>query len=238
VPVNWEDSVPAALSYTKPADNGLLTSIGNQIGERDAQVTTAALTEANNAKNQALYKQQQELSSTAQKNMVNPLTKSQVKQQAKSSGTPTFIPPPGAKGAPSVGGTSKGAPSPGREVSITSHGHTVTVNSAVAGRFKGFLDALWSSGYHFSSVGGYANRDIHTGPAAGKGIASLHSIGYAIDVDPSRNPTSPIKSSGKYVYALPPSVGALAAKYGLSWGGGWHSYKDFMHFSVPYGGRE
>lgn len=247
---DWQDYTPAALSYQKPTDNGYLASNSDQISKTDQAITSNALTQSANASNQALYQQQKALERQAKKSFTAPLTKQQVKSAAKGAGTPTLntsshsgatVPTnatTGGKAAPAAPAVGGGAPTPGAETTITSHGHTVTVNSSVAGRFQGFLDSLWSAGYHFSSVGGYANRDIHTGPAAGQGIQSLHAIGYAIDVDPTKNPTSPIRKSGGYVYALPPSVGALAAKYGLSWGGNWHSYKDFMHFSVPYGGRE
>lgn len=238
---SWMDSTPDVMAYQKPVDTGLLTAANNEIAAKDALVTGTVATQAQNYQNKVLYQQQQQLLRQAQKNAVAKLTPQQIKAAAKKAGTPNLQLSGGAPGAATIpvpsGGSVKGAPRPGAETTITSHGHTVTVNSAVAGRFKGFLDALWQKGYHFKSVGGYANR-TQRGAGAQAGVMSLHSIGYAIDIDPVSNPTVPISSSGKYVYSLPPNVGALAAKYGLEWGGNWHNSKDFMHFSVPYGGRE
>lgn len=232
----WQDFVPNQLSYSKPPDTGLNTAISNEVGTKDAQLTSAAVTEGQNAKNLALLQQQKVLMRQAKKAYVQKLTGSQVRQAALQAGIPT-LQTSGPKAAPVMTATGGTAPAPGRETTINSHGHTVTVNSSVAGRFKGFLDALWSKGYHFQSVSGYSYR-TQRGAGAAPGVMSLHSIGYAIDIDPTSNPTVPISRSGHYVYSLPPSVGALAAKYGLVWGGTWHNSKDFMHFSVPYGGRE
>lgn len=110
------------------------------------------------------------------------------------------------------------------------HGIRYTVNASVAGRFQGFLKALYAKGYRPRSIGGYSNRNI-----AGTGTKSLHAYGMAIDIDPSRNPIYYNGRGGRH--GLPSNVGALAAKYGLSWGGNWRNTKDYMHFSVPYGGR-
>jgi hypothetical protein len=110
-------------------------------------------------------------------------------------------------------------------------GYTLTMNSSVIGRFTGFLDALAATGYKIKSIGTYANRNI-----AGTNIKSLHSLGLAMDINPSDNP---VTYNGHNITNLPPNVGALAARYGIKWGGAWlHSKRDPMHFSVPYGGRE
>lgn len=110
------------------------------------------------------------------------------------------------------------------------HGIRYTVNASVAGRFQGFLKALYAQGYRPRSIGGYNNRNI-----AGTNTKSLHAYGMAIDIDPSRNPIYYNGRGGRH--GLPRNVGALAAKYGLTWGGNWRNTKDYMHFSVPYGGR-
>lgn len=116
-------------------------------------------------------------------------------------------------------------------VSVNSHGINFQVNSQVAPIFLSFLDDLYKMGYHPKSIGGYSVRNI-----AGTNTPSLHSYGFAIDIDPSKNP---VTWNGQNVTALPPGVGALAAKYGLSWGGAWNGEKrDPMHFSVAYGGTQ
>lgn len=110
-------------------------------------------------------------------------------------------------------------------------GHNFQVNQQVAPIFKAFLNNLWRTGYKPAVIGGYSNRNI-----AGTDTRSLHSYGLAIDIDPAENP---VQQAGQHMQtSLPPHVGALAAKYGLAWGGSWNSYKDPMHFSVPWGGRE
>lgn len=111
------------------------------------------------------------------------------------------------------------------------HGHHLELNSSVANRFMGFLNALLKNGYTPKIIGSYADRNI-----AGTNVKSLHSLGLAMDIDPARNP---VTWNGHNITALPPGIGALAAKYGLMWGGSWTGQKrDTMHFSVPYGGRE
>lgn len=116
-------------------------------------------------------------------------------------------------------------------VNVQWRGRSFNVNKQVAPIFVAFLDDLWQMGYRPKSIGGYANRNI-----AGTNTQSLHALGLAIDIDPTLNPAQP--NDGSMIESLPPKVGALARKYGLSWGGSWNSYKDPMHFSVAYGGRE
>lgn len=106
-------------------------------------------------------------------------------------------------------------------------GHRFGINSQVAPIFLAFLDNLARMGYVPKSIGGYANRNI-----AGTGTKSLHSYGFAIDIDPSRNP---VTWNGQNITALPRGVGAMAARYGLKWGGDWNgSKRDTMHFSIPW----
>lgn len=111
------------------------------------------------------------------------------------------------------------------------HGFTLTMNKSVIGRFTGFLNALAATGYKIKSIGTYANRNI-----AGTNTQSLHALGLAMDINPSENP---VTYNGHNITNLPPNVGALAARYGIAWGGAWLGNKrDPMHFSVPYGGRK
>lgn len=110
-------------------------------------------------------------------------------------------------------------------------GHEFQVNRQVAPIFTAFLEELYGKGYRPTSIGGYSNRNI-----AGTNTRSLHSYGFAIDIDPTRNPVQ--DADGHMQTDLPPGIKSLANKYGLAWGGSWNSYKDPMHFSVPWGGRE
>lgn len=226
----YENFQPKVLSYQAPDPNGLYEQ--GQQAALDTYKSQVATTEQMEQNRQLL--QQKLLAkralTKAQKNFVK-------KGKRPVVNTTTYNPkirqvPGGNPGGPSSPPVHAGKFNPhAKLVTVSSHGIRFTVNSTVANRFTGFLNALWKTGYHFSSVGGYANRNI-----AGTSTKSLHSLGLAIDVDPSRNPVFYNGVGGHY--ALPPNVGALAAKYGLAWGGSWHHKKDYMHFSVPYGGRE
>jgi len=128
------------------------------------------------------------------------------------------------------GGASPGAtPStvPGMVKLVTPGGREYTVAEQYASNFKGFVDELENSGYKINSIGGYANRNI-----AGTGTKSYHSLGVAIDINPGANPHL---FDGRLQTDMPSNVGAMAAKYGLGWGGNWRSSKDAMHFSMAAG---
>lgn len=113
---------------------------------------------------------------------------------------------------------------------INWRGRSLTLNASAMNNFVGFLNALTRTGYKIHSLGSYANRNI-----AGTSQKSLHAYGLAIDINPSENP---VTWNGVPITNLPPGVGALAAKYGLKWGGAWQGSKtDAMHFSIPWGGR-
>jgi hypothetical protein len=107
----------------------------------------------------------------------------------------------------------------------TAGGHTFTVNKYGAANFKAFVEDLEGRGYKFNGdPQGYNPRSKFGG-----GGPSEHAYGNAIDINPGANPYThdvnrPLQTD------LPPDVSALAAKYGLSWGGDWRSVKDAMHF--------
>lgn len=104
----------------------------------------------------------------------------------------------------------------------TIHGPSgdVTVNKKSATAFSGFLKDLEAEGYKFKSVGGYSLRANKSNPR----MLSQHAFGNAIDINSQTNPYGQEKND------LPSNVGDIAAKWGLSWGGAWHSVKDPMHF--------
>lgn len=114
-----------------------------------------------------------------------------------------------------------------REKNLTtielSSGKKVEVNKQAAPSFQGFLNELEERGYDIKAIGGYSKRNI-----AGTNTLSQHAYGNAIDINPDNNP---VKYNGQVVTDLPPEIGQLAAKYGLSWGGNWTgSKRDPMHF--------
>jgi hypothetical protein len=109
----------------------------------------------------------------------------------------------------------------------TRSGKSFDIAAAYAPNFKGFIEELEATGYVIKSIGGYANRNI-----AGTGKKSYHSLGAAIDINPSTNPHL---FDGRLQTDMPSNIGAIAAKYGLGWGGNWSSSKDAMHFSIAAG---
>lgn len=88
--------------------------------------------------------------------------------------------------------------------------------------YQGFLSELAATGYPLASSGGFNYRNIR-----GSDRLSQHAFGTAIDLNAAANPR--VAPGGAVVTDLPASVGELAAKYGLEWGGNWKR-PDAMHF--------
>lgn len=93
------------------------------------------------------------------------------------------------------------------EIGMTFKGINYTVNSSIASNVQGFLKALYKHGYKPNGIVG-----------AVKGARGAHQYGLAVAV--SSNKT-----------ALPPNIGALAAKYGLAYGGSWKRRKGYIEFT-------
>ena len=106
-------------------------------------------------------------------------------------------------------------------------GKKLLVHRNMAPAFSALFRDLWNSGYRWSSVGSYNNRNINgrTGPGSKK---SLHAWGAAVDIDPHRNP---FKGKG-FTGQLPTNIGWGAERYGLYWGA---RFGDAMHFSPKNG---
>ena len=121
-------------------------------------------------------------------------------------------------------------------VTITlNSGKRVTVAREAAGQFKGFLDELEASGYRINSSGGYASRQNVNNPK----YKSKHALGYAIDINPSKNPNirgvsreARAKNPTKYTDMPIETVQRLAKKWSIGWGYNWKTISDAMHFSV------
>ena len=114
-----------------------------------------------------------------------------------------------------------GAPGQNLTSIETPSGRRATVHAEAASSFAGFLKDLEGTGYKIDSLGGFANR----GMAGNPGRVSQHAFGNAIDINPSRNPFHSSKTD------MPANVSAMAAKWGLSWGGDWSERsRDPMHF--------
>lgn len=139
----------------------------------------------------------------------------------------------GGKGGKGPVGAFKGFGKNFDENAITTfkwRGHTLRVNPVAVKAFRGLLNDLWKAGYRPKVIGSHNVRNI-----AGTNTKSLHSYGLAIDIDPAQNP---VTYNGRNQTILPKNTAAIARKWGLAWGGNWRSYKDPMHFSIPYKGRQ
>jgi len=117
---------------------------------------------------------------------------------------------------------------PGKIKKYVWKGHALQLNSTAAPHFLHFLNTLYKQGYHPKTIGSIANRNVQ-----GTNRPSFHNYGLAIDIDagPGRGQNNVYYDGKNHHYALPKNVGALAAKYGLTWGGNWKHKKDYMHFS-------
>ena len=105
-------------------------------------------------------------------------------------------------------------------VTVTaSNGQTWQVNKLAAPAFQAFLHDLEAAGYDPQSSGGYNYR-----PIRGSSRLSQHAFGNAIDINAQSN------ALGSSQTDMPANVSALAAKYGLEWGGNWKNRPDPMHF--------
>lgn len=111
----------------------------------------------------------------------------------------------------------------------TPYGYKIRVAREAAPAFVGFLGDLKALGYKATDSGSYNYRTI-----AGSKRLSKHAYGRAIDVNSATNPVqfanSPFFKKRGMVTDLPKDVSAVAAKWGLRWGGDWKNKKDPMHF--------
>lgn len=232
-PKQYQDFLPETLGYQAP-DTSMRFHHLDQERAKNRNATLLEETRAQNRANYNLMKRRQQEMRVSRQNL---------KKAQRSKPAPIRLNMPSGGGGghkghnhgKSIGGRSveqSGNMKVGVGQYLTTvkwRNHRFTVNQYAAPRFIGLLNALYQRGYRPVSIGGYSNRNI-----AGTNQKSLHAYGLAIDIDPHKNPVQ----YGSNRHALPPRVGALAAKYGLAWGGNWKSYKDPMHFSVPYGGRQ
>lgn len=253
--VTFDQFTPQVMD-TKVNENPFAPQISQQIGRVSSQATARSGVEAQNRFNFQELQRQQALLEEAKKNRVKP-----TKQTIQPPG-PLQTPTVGANGvvghnhvtgaeyAQQQGNGLGGGPAIGTGSSYYTQtpewldpnaglttfkagGHSWTLNASVAPRFQAFINALVATGYKIKTASSYADRN----QANGSGNPSLHSMGLAIDINAyaagnSYNPGN----TGVHQTNLPKGISALAAKYGLVWGGDWRNSKDYMHFSVPYKG--
>jgi hypothetical protein len=96
----------------------------------------------------------------------------------------------------------------------------IAVNPSAAPFFKGFINDLVAQGYVIDDLGSFNDRNKKGGTSK-----SEHAYGNAIDINPARNPFHSTQTD------MPKNISALAAKWGLIWGGDWSpGHQDTMHF--------
>lgn len=124
----------------------------------------------------------------------------------------------------STGGTSSSS-GPGQVdlTNVTSkNGASASVNKKFQNQFQGLIDDLEKTGYKITRIDGYNRRKV-----AGTNQWSSHAYGAAIDINPTKNMPG---QAGD----LPVNAAAIAAKYGLGWGGNFRNNPDPMHFSARH----
>lgn len=113
---------------------------------------------------------------------------------------------------------------------ITAGGISVTVAKQAAAQYTGFLNELSAIvTLNPGDCGGYRDAN-HPGTGIPQGSLSNHAYGAAVDLNVSQNP---FYYATYGTHAFPDDiVRTLAHKWGLWWGGDYHSRKDYMHFEV------
>ena len=245
---DYNDFAPKEMD-TEANVNPFAAQISEQIGRVSTQATARSGVEAQNRFNFLQLQEQQRRLRQARKNRVK-ATKQDIKPPK-----PLSVPQVNQPTAPLVGnqvsaseytgdptpapkGTSYYTQTPGfldpsaGLTTFNAGGHSWTLNASVAERFKNFINALTATGYKIHTAGSYANRN----QANGSGNKSLHAYGLAIDINAFTHNSYNPGNAGVHKENLPKGISALAAKYGLVWGGDWKNSKDYMHFSIPYKG--
>jgi hypothetical protein len=107
------------------------------------------------------------------------------------------------------------------------------------GQVAGGTEGLWTAllnelvpqipGGLNSNIGGYENRNNVNNPSA----VSFHAFGLALDINSDANPNGAPGYGRSGQYVIPAEVAhALAAKYGMLWGGDFNGTPDPMHFEI------
>jgi hypothetical protein len=108
----------------------------------------------------------------------------------------------------------------------TSGGHAVTVSSADAARWKGFLETLEAGGAPITSLGGYNPRKI-----AGTNVWSEHAYGRAIDIDQSGRDKVTAEFR-EWVRRHSEMLRQAEQKYGIKSGADFRGRPDLGHFEI------
>ena len=103
-------------------------------------------------------------------------------------------------------------------------GRPVRVHKKIVGCLNAVINEITVKGiqYNIREIGGW--RTGVGGGAVANG-SSYHQYGVAIDINWSENPCCSVSR-----YTMPQGYIDAFHNHGFSWGGGWRSIKDYMHF--------
>lgn len=106
-------------------------------------------------------------------------------------------------------------------------GHNVQVNKLVAGCLQAVAQDIQNANikYTIKSMGCY-RFDSNNG-TSNIGLSSYHTYGAACDINPD---TNPFVIGGTRPHDMPQQYIDIFNKHGFTWGGNWHTRKDYMHF--------
>ncbi len=112
-------------------------------------------------------------------------------------------------------------------VSVDFLGKSVKVHQKVAGCLKAVADEIKKNNitYKIKTIGGFR---VEKGAGKAKLEDGYHYYGVAIDINSAQN--GYYDKPGDYTHDMPDSVVQAFNHHGWSWGGDWHSIKDYMHF--------
>lgn len=104
---------------------------------------------------------------------------------------------------------------------------SVSVHKKIAGCLEAVSNDIKSKSirYTIKDMGCY-RFDSDNG-SSNIGLRSYHTYGVACDINPS---TNPFTSGGSAPYDMPKEYIKIFKDHGFTWGGDWHSVKDYMHF--------
>lgn len=129
-------------------------------------------------------------------------------------------------------------------VTVDFLGKSVQVHKNVAGCLNAVVNELKVNqvNYTIKQIGGW--RSGMGGGGLSNAADGYHYYGVAIDINPDTNPcyfVSPFSwcyksTDGTTNYDIPRAMIDAFHHHGWSWGGGWHSMKDLMHFE--YNGKK
>lgn len=113
-------------------------------------------------------------------------------------------------------------------VNVNFNGHQVQANKVIAGCLAAVAQDIKAKNipYTIREMGCY-RFDSDNG-SSNIGLRSYHTYGAACDINPSTNPFG--VGGSELPHDMPDAYVQAFLAHGFTWGGSWHSVKDYMHF--------